>query len=292
MSRTRIGLVAAIALAVAVPAHAQIEANLGALSGDNAKGYLQPLQDALSGTMNSAIFQSGNVPKVGFGLQLGVKLMGVTFADEDKIYTPTNPPGYSTVEASTVVGSETSVASTGPGGATIYHPGGFALDEFALAVPQLTIGSVAGTRAVVRYIALDLGDAELGDFSLFGIGAQHSISQYFAVLPIDLAAGVFYQSFQVGKDDLVKVSALAFHVMGSKKFGMLEPYVGVGFDNLSMEANYTNTQSGQSVNVDFDSATDLHLTGGVSLVLPVVRLHAEGNIAATNGVAVGLTFGL
>src|SRR5215510_3759904 len=78
MNRKLIGVAIAIALGLAPPAHAQIEANLGALTAENAKGYLDPLRDALSGTMNAAIFQSGNVPKQGFGVQFGVKLMGVT----------------------------------------------------------------------------------------------------------------------------------------------------------------------------------------------------------------------
>lgn len=292
MNKKLIGCAIAIALALAPPAHAQIEANLGALTAENAKGYLDPLRDALSATMNAAIFQSGNVPKTGFGLQVGVKLMGVTFSDDDKSYVPTDPNGFSSVDAPTVVGDTHAVASTGPGGATIYHPGGFDLSEFALAVPQLTIGSIAGTRAVVRYITLDLGDNEIGNFSLFGIGAQHSVSQYVKLLPVDLAVGAFYQQLEIGDNDLVKVNTFAVNATGSKRFGMFEPYVGVGVDHLSMEANYTDTNTSQSVHVEFDSSSDFHLTGGVQLVMPVVRFHAEGNIAATNGVAVGLTFGI
>ena len=51
-------LAALVAVAVGSPASAQLQDNLGALSGDNAKGYLGPLPKALSGTLNAAIFQS------------------------------------------------------------------------------------------------------------------------------------------------------------------------------------------------------------------------------------------
>ena len=292
MNHGLIAIAVAMLMGLARPAHAQIEANLGALTSENAKGYLDPLRDALSGTMNAAIFQTGNVPKTGFGLQLGVELMGVTFSDADRTYTPTDPSGFSTVQAPTVVGDTQAVASTGPGGATIYHPGGFDLNEFALAVPQLSIGSIAGTRAVVRFLSVDIAENEIGHFSLFGIGAQHSIRQYLSALPVDVAVGAFYQRLKIGDNDLVKVNTFAVNATGSKRFGMLEPYVGVGLDNLSMDANYTETNTGQAIHVGFDSSTDLHLTGGVQLVMPVVRFHAEGNIAATNGVAVGLTFGI
>jgi len=292
MHQRLITLAVAVCLAVAGSAHAQqMEANLGALTPENAKGYLDPLRQPLSGTMNAAVFQSGSVPKTGFGLQLGVQLMGVSLASKDRTYTPTDPSGYSSVNAPTVIGDTHAVASSGPGGATIYHPGGFDLNEFALAVPQLTIGSFAGTRAVVRYISLDVGDDEIGHFSLFGIGGQHSISQYMKDVPLDLAVGAFYQHMTLGDDDLVKASTFAVNATGSKRFGHFEPYVGVGFDNLSMEANYTVSSTSEDVHIDFDSSTAFHLTGGMQFIMPGVHLYLEGNLAATNGAAVGLMFG-
>src|SRR5262245_48328005 len=204
MHQRLITLAVAICIAVATSAHAQqMEANLGALTPENAKGYLDPLRDPLSGTMNAAVFQSGHVPNTGFGMQLGFQLMGVSLSSVDRSYTPTDPSGYSSVNAPTVIGDTHAVSSTGPGGATIYHPGGFDINEFALAVPQLTIGSIAGTRAVVRFISLDVGgDDEIGHFSLFGIGGQHSISQHIKDLPLDLAVGAFYQHMTLGDDDL------------------------------------------------------------------------------------------
>ena len=64
-------------LLAAAPAAAQLTDNLGALTGANAKGYLGPLPKALSGTLNSAIFTSGNVPKAAVNFTVGIKLMGV-----------------------------------------------------------------------------------------------------------------------------------------------------------------------------------------------------------------------
>ena len=87
------------------------------------------------------------------------------------------------------IGDPHAVAQSGQGGAVIYYPGGFDIENFALAVPQATIGTVFGTRAVVRWISVDVGNTDLGKFDLFGIGVQHSISQYVPVLPIDVAAG-------------------------------------------------------------------------------------------------------
>jgi hypothetical protein len=55
----RTALLSAIAfLALSPPASAQLADNLGALSGENAEGYLNPLVKGLSGTMNAAIFHT------------------------------------------------------------------------------------------------------------------------------------------------------------------------------------------------------------------------------------------
>jgi len=288
-------LVALVAACAVSPAVAQLQDNLGALTGDNAKGYLGPLPKALSGTLNAAIFQTGKVPLAGVHFAVGVRVMGVAFDDADRTYSPKDPPGFqstSPVKAPTVIGDEQSVAQSGQGGTTLYHPGGFDIDEFAIAVPQATIGSVLGTRATVRWISLDLGNSDLGKLDLFGIGAQHSISRYVPGLPVDLAAGIFYQTFSID-DDLIKTKTFHFDVTGSKSFAMLQPYVGVGFDTLDMKAKYEDSNNpGQKVEVDFATESNAHLTIGAQLSFPVVKIHGEFNAAAVNGAAVGLSFGL
>jgi len=293
--RTPLLAVALLAIAaLAPPAGAQLSDNLGALSGENAKGYLSPLPKALSGTLNSAVFQTGNVPKNTFNLSLGVRLMGVGFSDDSKSYTPTAPPGFTpteTVSAPTVIGSTTAVAQNGQGGTILYHPGGFDISEFAVAVPQLSIGSVFGTRAIVRWISVDLGDSDFGEFNYLGFGAQHSISQYFPSLPVDLAAGFFSQSFEIG-DDLITTDALMFNVTGSKRFGMLEPYAGIGWDTFDMDVDYESTSTpGEKIGVKFDKESNAHLTLGIQALLGFARLSAELNVAAETGAAVGLALG-
>jgi hypothetical protein len=281
---------------LAATASAQLEANLGALSGENAKGYLSPLPNALSTTMNSAVFRSGYVPKMGLNFEIGVGVMGISFDKADRTYTPVDPAGFQSTEqvtAPTIIGDTQAVEQQGQAGTVLYHPGGFDIDNFTVAVPQLMIGSVAGTRAVVRYISLDLGDTDLGKFKLWGLGAQHSISQYFPTLPVDLAVGAFYQQFKIGDNDLVKTNAFHADVTGSRRFGVLQPYAAVGFDTFGMRIKYTSqtVDPDQKIDVKFDNKTHAHLTGGVLATLAFVRLNAEFDIAAENGLAVGLSFG-
>jgi hypothetical protein len=290
MKRRILGLAALLLIAVAAPASAQLSENLGALSGDNAKKYLEPLQDALSGTMNSAIFTSGSVPKAGLTFQIGIKAMGVTFGDDDKTFTPSVPSGFTNNPVSTAVGNNNAVAQTGPGGTTLYFPGGLDIGEFMLAVPQATIGSVMGTRAVVRYITVDLGDSDFGKVELFGIGAQHSVSQYLPGLPVDLALGLFYQQFKID-EKLLDTSAFHVGVTGSKSFGILQPYGELGFDTFSMSSEY-EASGGGTTKVEFDGKSNVHVTAGLLANLAFVKLHGELNVGATTGAAVGLSFGL
>jgi hypothetical protein len=290
----RTALLAAFALtAAALPASAQLEENLGALTGDNAAGYLNPLVKGLSATMNSAIFHTGRIPKTGLQFKVGARLMGVNFDDDDRSYTPTDPPGFTgtgPASAPTVIGGTESVSQPGQGGTTLYHPGGFDIGEFAFAAPQLSIGTIAGTMATVRWISIDIGDSDLGKFELFGLGAQHSLSQYMEGFPIDLAAGLFYQSFKIS-DTLVDAKTWHFNVTGSKQFGILQPYVGLGYDSIDMKSEYTESGSGTTIAVDFDPESNVHLTLGSEANFVLLKLYGELNFAAQTGVAVGLSFG-
>ena len=290
MSRmTRAALVAsALTVAFAAPSLAQLDANLGALTPQNVKGYLEPLPKALSSTLNMAVFQTGSVPLAGFNLTFGVHAMGVTFADKDKTYTPGDPPGFthtgSPVPAPTVVGDTHAVTQPGVGGTSLFNPGGFDISQFVVAVPQLSIGSVMGTRALVRWIQFDAGDSELGKVKLFGVGVQHSLSRYIKKsLPFDLAVGGMYQTFTLGKNKLIDTKAFHGEVTASKKLGMwVQPYVGLGFDTFSMEVNYDQTLSGggtQSTNVKFDNQNSFHGTAGLLLGFPVVKLSAQVDAA-------------
>lgn len=273
----------------------ELETNLGALTPENAKGYLSPLPKSLSTTLNMGAFQSANIPLAGFNFTVGVYAMGSTFDDGDRTYSPTDPPGFQStapVAAPTVIGDTHAVTQPGQGGTTLYHPGGFDLSQFVLAVPQVSIGSVFGTRAVVRWISVKMDD-NVGDVSVFGVGLQHSLKRYLPELPVDLALGAMYQKFHVGDDDLIKTNSFHGEVMASKSFGVLQPYVGVGFDTFTMEVNYDQDVGGttESVNVQMDDENSAHLTGGMLLAFPLVKLNAQIDSGARTGASIGLRFG-
>jgi hypothetical protein len=285
------------AIVFAAPAAADLSSKLGALSGENAKGYLSPLPKALSATLNSSIFQSGKVPKRNIELSLGIHVMGVNLKDEDRTFMPTDPAGFQSVTPTpvpTISGDGNAVPVDGVGGTILNYPGGFDIKSFVIAAPELTVGSIFGTRAVVRWFSVKVGDSDFGKIELFGIGGQHSISQYLPKLPADVAFGVFYQTFKLG-DGILDTKALHFDVTASRDFGKvvkIVPYVGLGYDTFKMDVAYTSTlDPADHIAVGMDNQSNAHLTLGAQLRLPGVALHGEFFAAANTGAAIGLHFG-
>jgi len=195
------GWLAAAVLLLPGIASAQLEANLSTYTGENAKGYLDPLNQALGTGLNAGLFRSAAIPVLGFNLALEVKAVGIRFGDDDKVFRAQTEDGFfpaSSVEAPTVIGSEEAVLVAGDNGTAAYFPGGFDLGSLVVPVPQLTIGSVYGTQAVIRYASVDTEDNEIGQIDLWGVGLRHNVSRYFVnPLPVDIAANFLYQSFTV-----------------------------------------------------------------------------------------------
>ena len=58
-------------------------------------------------------------------------------------------------------------------------PQGANMSYFGAGIPQLEIGSLYGTEALIRFVPkIDMG-TNIGKFSFWGIGLKHSLSQYF-----------------------------------------------------------------------------------------------------------------
>ena len=177
----------------------------------------------------------------------------------------------------------------------VYVPG-FDINSFAIATPQIRIGGFKGTEFIIRYIALDVGDVELGNMSLLGLGGRHSISQYMSPdFPVDIAAGFMWQNFQVG-EELIDATAMTFGVQASKRFpggfAIIEPYVGVGYDMFSMDVTY-DFEGGTTVEpitLEMESDAAARFTFGLHIKAAFLDLNGEYNIAGQNGFALGLGF--
>lgn len=303
MRRTRL-LRFALILGLALPAlpamaqdTGQLEDNLSAYIGKNAEGYLGPLRDGVGGALNSGLFMYPGVPSGGFHVRLDLRAMIVSYKDEDRTFMATTEDSFGddpqTVEAPTLVGSTESVTVIDQGTGAIYtFPGGFDIDRFGLAAPQITIGSIAGTELLGRWIAVEPGDLEIKKVELFGIGARHSLNHWFDSLPIDLSIHGMYQTLKVD-DDLVDARALTLGGAVGKSFGLLAAYAGVSYDTIDLDARYVSEASGQSeeINVNLEKKSGLNLGLGATLRLGFLHLNGEFHAAERTSYALGVGLG-
>ncbi len=288
-------LALAAAVLTATPASAQLADNLSSYAQDNALLYLEPLKNAIGSGLSDGLFASGGVatgtvPRV----RLTLSAMLISFSDEDRVFQPVAPAGFpgdvSGIEAPTVIGAETgpSVIDSGSG-ASFSFPGGLDIDRLPLAAPQLTVG-LRGLEASLRYFSIDTGDDELGDISLFGLGGRYDISSLLGALPVQVSAMVYYQKLKFG-EDLLEADAFSYGVQVSKRFVLVEPYAGFGFDSFGLDATYTDS-GGTSIRAEYDTETNPHLTLGSAIHLGLVHLNGELNFSEQFSVAFGLGLGL
>jgi hypothetical protein len=296
---------AALLLASIAGTHAQIEDQLSAYTGENAKGYMQPLNDALGASLNNGFYYSARIPESGFRLSVEFVGVAIKFDDADRVFnavaeSPFQPVDGepSSIDAPTIIGNGEAVLIDGLNGTSFAFPGGLDLNGFGLVIPQIRFGNVKGTEGLLRIVkGLDIGDSELGKIDLLGIGLRHSLSQYFADPALDLAAGGLWQTFKIGENsengDLVDTNAFSLGVQASKALPMgsvgIEPYAGLSYDSFKMKMEY---KSGEDLlEVDFDRSGTVHFAVGAGFNFYIGQIWAQYDWAQVNGFSLGLALG-
>ena len=141
-----------------------------------------------------------------------------------------------------------------------FLPNGGNLNNIFVGVPQLEIGSLFGTELLIRFIPkIDMG-TYIGEFSFWGLGLKHSISQYFYkdknrdgnnrikehIAPFDLAVQAVYQRTSLVNSVGVTQSTLSsntdiycFNINASKQINnWLEIYSGLNYELLDITGKY------------------------------------------------------
>ncbi len=263
------------------------------VSADKITGYLQPFVNAVGANLNSGFYSSAEIGDAGVFIRVGVVGMGTLIGDAEKVYNarPPQPYAQQDVQTATVFGG---VGATVQGsGGTSYHfqSGEVKTSIVPIALPQVTVGNIFGTQAVIRYIPLP----SVGDFpktTLFGVGLRHSISRYIPEVPVDIAAGIGYNKVTVG--DIIDAHALNFGAQASKSFSVATVYGGLQFESSSLTADYTYTgsSSGSNVHLDIDGENKFRVTAGLGLDLVIFHLNGDINIGKVTVVSGGIGFGL
>lgn len=228
----------------------------------------------------------------------------IDFSGADVTYPDPYNPGQFLTDT---LGADT-WALTGIGGLSFLEN----LSVVPLAAPQLSVGTVFGTRATIRYIpTINLSsipgaslflDEDFGKISYFGFGLQHNPSVLLQIpLPVDVAVAFYTQTFKIG-EDFLKAKTTAWGLNASKQLGIgpinITPYAGFMLEKSTMDITYQYVIEGlstpQEIDIDlhFEGENKSRLTLGLSLRLLLFNINADYNIGKYKSYTVGVMFAL
>ena len=286
------------------------------------QNYLNPAMKGLMFSMNDGWATTAKVhEKFGFDITIGVNASFVPNASQTFAFLPgdynyaTLPDGQShlpTVMSDNDV--ETRVDISVPNGDGTYRvgsftmPGGIAKDLPVNAVPtptvQIGFGLPFKTDIKARFVPKLKFDDEL-DASLFGLGLQHDLTQYFgpiAKLPLSLSVLGAFTNMSVGyviidddaNDEVAvtdgkvdfKMNTWTVQALASLDFKFITLYGGVGYNNgkttVKMKGNYTLTYDIEDNNGNVIGTTEESITNPINL-----NFEANG-VRATLGTRLNL----
>lgn len=275
MKKLQIILIAILVFASMAVYSQDLDKSITQYQKSNATGYLQPLADVFGANLNSGLSRSAHISKFGFHISLSLEAMYSPISEDKKVFTPAGE----NFDVPTIFGEEIENEE--------YLDGLWDTDFFPLAVPQLTIGSVFGTEATIRYFTYE--NEDIGEIDLYGWGIRHSISQYIPLCPVDIAAGFFQQKFSIGS--YVEANALYYGLQVSKKISVLLLYGGIGGEKSTIELDYELEDSNEKISFDLNGENKTRLTIGAGLDFKYVKLYADYNIAPQNVISGGIGFG-
>ena len=292
-------LVLAIATVVGQVRAQLLEERLRQYGISYGKGYTSPIGDAFGASLNSGWYHTADVSD-GLDLYIGVKAMLLPIPDDARTFTFASPVNGVLQSLPTLFGDKTEVPISGaPGTITPNkYAKGFDLKWAPMGVPHISVGNVFGTRVMLRFLP-KLKVSDLGDYSFFGIGVQHSISRWVRAIPLDVAGLVAYQSMSLS--DIVTAKAFTIGVQASKKFAILTIYGGAMYESSTLSFSYTaayqnpvppNQPITTPVSFDLSGKNSVRFTAGFSLSLAIIKLNADYSFAsqpvATAGIGIGI----
>ncbi len=272
----------------------QLEDAIRQLSADNVSGYMQPFLNGFSGNMNSGFSGSAKIDDK-FTIRIDAIGMATMIGSSEEVYNavPPSPFAQQPVRTATVFGDQGAVVQGPEGLSYKFQNGQLDMDYFPLVAPQLTIGNFYNTQLIFRFFTYS-GDSDVPDIDMIGLGLRHGLNQYFGELPVDIAAGGFFQSFKIG--DIINTNFFSVNGMASKEFSLLTLYGGLQFEYSNMNLNYTLSSSSgdqeSEVDLSFSSDNYIRAMAGLNLNLGVVHIRTDFNLGKVSVLSASIGFGI
>lgn len=175
--------------------------------------------------------------------------------------------------------------------------GGLPVPGIPLLLPQITLGTLAGTQVALR------GSPEVAGFAFFGIGINHNPGFWMeaAQLPFGINSSINGAWTKMTYGDFLEFTAWNAGVTASRQFGFrflnVAPFVSLGMESSKLEVSYEtefNGADGKPLKVSFESEGEnsFRMTMGSKVRLLVLDLGASYTIAKYDGMAIqaGLAF--
>ncbi|MBI4809962.1 MAG: hypothetical protein HY800_00645 [Ignavibacteriales bacterium] len=285
MSTKRISLsvlvvgIALLLMLISYPMRAQnpLEDAIKQLTSDNVKGYIQPFVTAFGANMNTGLYHSADISEMGLSVRIDLIGMGTLIGDAD------------------LFGEHGAIVEPIPGVQYQFQNGQIKTSVIPFFVPQLTVGDVFGTQAILRYVPIPEMN-NVPKVNLFGIGARHCVSRYLPAVPVDLSASIFYQSLTIG--NLLEANTFSLGAQVSKSFAVLTLYGGLQYETMSMDVTYEYTGqipgvtiTEKSISLSMDGENQFRGTAGLNVSLAILHLFADISIGNATVVSGGIGFG-
>lgn len=275
-----------------VNAQNQVEDAIRQMPQENVSGYLQPFLNGFGANLNSGF--SGTA-KIEDGLTIRLDVIGMVnmIGTDQETYsaTPPEPFNQQPVNTATIFGDQ-GATLTGPSGTRYrFQNGQLNMDYFPLAAPQITIGNFYNTQFIFRFFTYS-EDSDVPDINMFGVGLRHGLNQYFGDLPVDLAAGIFYQKFNIG--DIMNTDTFALTGMASKDWKFLSVYGGAQYEYAGMNLNYTfeSAAEGEKPEVDFTFNSDNNVRAFIGLNLNFKFIHLRTDVSLADVPVLSASIGI
>jgi len=158
----------------------------------------------------------------------------------------------------------------------------------ALAVPQLTIGSIFGTEFNVRFFGYDFG-GDFGKLQFLGGGVRHDIGRYFIKdSRLKISAEYCFQKLNVGN-----YSDLTMHKIGvyaGHQWKLFHYYAYLGYQKSAMNIDYAGSADASPVHVPLSNKNPLLLAAGMGVKLWIFWLNVHGSFIRPVVAAASLGF--
>jgi hypothetical protein len=162
---------------------------------------------------------------------------------------------------------------------------------FPVPVLQASVGLPIDLEVMARGFSIKFQDQTI---SLFGAGVKKNFSSYIPVPGFpSVSAMVAYHHFKAGS--YLSSSTISFDAIVSKKFLVIAPYAGFGYDRTSMKVTYTYVPASPLPEVPVSHTVKVSTTRftlGLSITpAPFVNVFADYNFGKFAEVSTGLSIG-